>query len=179
MIKGLCFFCLAVFISCNQANNKSDDHIISGNKCSVNNNKEGQMQNWQSFKLDSVNIHVVFFTRPILEATYTLQGHCININSISVDEEFSKEVCERKTVHKIERYISLFYISKEDNIVLNRTKRDYIESTDYPYIKVVGYQNKKEVFNVNTQIGDEEYDIEYHPDFIDFYEFLDSLVKEK
>lgn len=67
------------------------------------------------------------------------------------------------------KYINQFYIDKEDNIILNRTKREYLESTDYPYIKVVGYQNKKEVFNVSTQIGEEEYDVEYHPEFLEFY----------
>lgn len=73
--------------------------------------------------------------------------------------------------------ITQFYINKEDKIILNKTKRDYIRSMDYPYIKVIGYRNKKEIFNEAMKIGDEEYDIEYNPKFLEFYEFLDLLVK--
>lgn len=84
-----------------------------------------------------------------------------------------------KNKSKIIEYVNQFYIDKEKKIILRRTKRGYLESTDYPYIKVIGYQNKKEVFNVTTQIGEEEYDVEYHPKFLEFYEFLDSLVKDE
>lgn len=76
------------------------------------------------------------------------------------------------------RNITQFYINKEEKIILGKTKRDYISSMDYPYIKVIGYSNKKEIFNEAIQIGDEEYDIEYNPKFLEFYNFLDSLVKE-
>ncbi len=180
MINGLYFFCFLVFISCNQGNDKSDSRsFINDNAHAINNTKENQMPNGQDFKLDSVKIRVVFFTRPVLEATYTIKEHCINITSLNVDGEYSKEVCERKTVLQIKRYISQFYLDKEDKIILNKTKRDYILSTDYPYIKVNGYQDGKEVFDKRSQLGDEEYDIDFNPTFLEFYEFLDSLVKEK
>lgn len=78
--------------------------------------------------------------------------------------------------------INHFYIDEKMEIKLNKEKRDYIRSMDYPYIKVIGYQNKKEILNKTTRIGDEEYEIDYNPKFLEFYEFyefLDSLVKEE
>lgn len=76
-------------------------------------------------------------------------------------------------------YINQFYIDKKDNIVLTKSKNNEMLITDYPSIKVMGYKDKKEIFNVNTQIGDEEYDIEFHPKFLEFYNLLESLIKEK
>jgi hypothetical protein len=93
--------------------------------------------------------------------------------------DFKKRIEDKHISQEFKKYVNQFYIDKEKKIILKRTKRGYLESTDYPYIKVVGYQNKKEVFNVTTQIGEEEYDVEYHPEFIEFYKFLDGLVKEK
>jgi len=163
-------------MSCNQVGSIVDNEVLLETTHSSNRN---QISDRQNFKLDSVKIRVISFTRPILEATYILENYCVNITSVSVDGDSSKEVCKKETINQIKRYLSIFYINREEEIELKRTKRDYIESTDYPYIKVIGYQNKKEIFNVNTQIGDEEYDIEYHPKFLEFYNFLNSLIKEE
>ncbi len=92
---------------------------------------------------------------------------------------FKKSVENKQSIQTFLKYVNLFYIDKEKKIILNRKKRDYLESTDYPNIKVIGYINKKEVFNVKTQIGEEEYDVEFNPKFLEFYEFLDNLVKQK
>ena len=92
---------------------------------------------------------------------------------------------EEKTVNSLEKhnrlmnYINQFYIDKEDEIILKKTLRGYIESTDYPFIKVIGYRENKEVFNKNVQIGEERYEIEYHPEFIEFYEFLERLIEDR
>ena len=92
---------------------------------------------------------------------------------------FKKRIEDKIIRQEFKKYIDQFYIDKENKIILKRTKRGYLKSIDYPYIKVIGYQNKKEVFNVTTQIGEEEYDVEYHPNFLEFYEFLDGLTTEK
>lgn len=177
MIKELCLSCIAMIMICKPHMSEIDNQFyITDNVVFVNDDKKKVLQN---FNLDSVNIRVVFFTRPILEASYFLKGCCIDINSVAIDGDLYKKECKKDIVNQIKQYISKFYLNKEEKIILSKAKKEYLESTDYPYIKVIGYQNNKEVFNVNTQIRDEEYDIEYHPKFLEFYEFLDSLVKEK
>ena len=89
-----------------------------------------------------------------------------------------KTLTELITLNHLIGYINQFYIDKEVEIVLKRTKRDYIESTDYPNIKVIGYQRGKKIFSTKTQIGEEDYDVEYNPQFMEFYQLLDSLARD-
>lgn len=177
MIKEFYTLFLVVFIiSCNQVGSRVDNEVLLKVTHSSNSN---QISNRQNFKLDRVEIRVVSFTRPVLEATYVIENNCIDITSVSVDGDSTKEVCEEETISQIKCYLSKFYIVKEEKIELKRTKSDYIESTDYPYIKVIGYRGGKEVFTTETQIGEEDYDVKYNPQFLEFYEFLDSLVKKE
>jgi len=90
-----------------------------------------------------------------------------------------KRIDNKQSIQAFLEYINLFYLDKEKEIILNRTKSEYLESTDYSNIKVKGYKKKKEIFNESTQIGEEKYDIEFNPKFLEFYEFLDNLVKRK
>lgn len=90
-----------------------------------------------------------------------------------------KNINEARITQQFLRFINQFYIEKTEEIIQKRVKRNYLESTDYPRIEVIGYQGGKQMFKNRTQIGEEEYDIEYHPQFLEFYEFLDSLIKEE
>ncbi len=76
-------------------------------------------------------------------------------------------------------FINTFYIDKTEEIIISRNKLDYIESTHPSEIQAIGYKNKIEIFNEKTPMDEEEYDIEFNPKFLDFYEFLDSLVSNK
>lgn len=152
-------------ISCNQSTNQEKTNLNM-----TEFKKEDQS------KIDSIIVKYWKSTEAN-EYMFYYSDEILHISSEYFD--FKKRIEDKHIRQEFKKYVNQFYIDKENNIILNRTKRDYIESTDYPYIKVVGYQNKKEVFNVTTQIGDEEYDIEYHPEFIEFYKFLDGLVKEK
>ena len=82
------------------------------------------------------------------------------------------------TSKRLINYINQFYIDKKERIIINRSKSDHLESSDYSKIRVIGYRNKNKVFDVKTRIGESEYDVEYNPKFVEFYQLLDSLAKK-
>jgi len=95
-------------------------------------------------------------------------------------EEVSKEIRHINSIaihNHIVASVNRFYINKEEKIVLKRSKRNYLKSSEYPDIRVIGYREGKEVFNKHTQIGNEEYDLEFNPKFIAFYELLSGLIR--
>jgi hypothetical protein len=49
-------------------------------------------------------------------------------------------------------------------------------STDYPYIEVTGFHNKKEIFKDKISIGNDIYDVDYYSEFLNFYELLKSIL---
>ena len=152
-------------ISCNQPVNKE--------KTSLN---MVELKQEDQSKIDSVVVKYWKSTEAN-EYLYYYSDEILQIRSEYFG--FKKSVEDKQSIQAFLKYVNQFYIDKEKEIVLNRTKRGYLESTDYPYIKAMGYKNKEEVFNATTQIGEEEYDVEYHPKFLEFYEFLDNLVKVK
>jgi len=77
--------------------------------------------------------------------------------------------------NKIINYINMFYIEKTEKIILKKIKRDYIISTDYPFIRTTGFKGKQKIFNKDVHIGEELYDVEYNPIFLEFYELLKSF----
>lgn len=129
-----------------------------------------------STKIDKVEIICMFF------GDYTDKSFRINLsNSTLIVKSFNESdtiyVNNGDIRNKAIKFINLFYIDKEEKIIINRTKRDELLSTDYPFIRVIGYREGNEVFNSKSQIGEEEYDVEYHPLFLGFYEFLNSMVE--
>src|SRR5699024_5946397 len=173
MIKEFYIFFLVVFIiSCNQTGNTDDKEIVLQEVYSSDVN---QISNRQNSKLDSVEIRIVSFTRPVLEATFVLKDDCIDIISVNVNGDFIKKLCQNESIRRIESYLSMFYLENE-KIELKRNKRNYIVSGNYPRINVSGYQDGKEIFNKQTQIGEETYDVIYNPKFLEFYEFLNEMA---
>jgi len=148
--------------TCNQCNSKER---IASNMIDLKNSNQD--------KIDSV---IVKYWKSSEAIVYTFY---YSNKALKIGSDFfnTKKIIEDKHIKQVFiRYIDQLYIDKEDKIILKRTKRGYLKSTDYPYIKVIGYRNKKEIFNLTTQVGEEEYDVEYSPKFIEFYEFLDGLV---
>lgn len=81
-----------------------------------------------------------------------------------------------KYKNKLIKYINQFYIDKTNEIVNDvKSKQEQIE-TDYPFIRVVGEKEKAQIFQKDVTLKN---NIEFTPDFIEFYKFLDSFVKEK
>lgn len=173
MIKEFYIFFLVVFIiSCNQNKNIDDKETVLQKVYSSDIN---QISNTQNFRPDSVEIRIVSFARPVLEATYVLKNDCIDIVSVNINGEFTKKSCQNESIRRLKRYLSMFYLENE-KIELKHNKRDYIVSGNYPRIDVNGYQDGKEIFNKQTQIGEDTYDVIYHPEFLEFYEFLNEMA---
>lgn len=130
-----------------------------------------------SANIDRVEILCLFFGK-YSNKSFRLFLSNTNLNIINAaDEKDTIYVDYKRNKRKLIRNINRFYINKEEEIVLKKIKRDYIKSTDYPYIKVIGYRGMKEIFNTETQIGEEDYNVEYNPQFLKFYEFLNNLIK--
>lgn len=89
-----------------------------------------------------------------------------------------KTLKDSVTSKRLINYINQFYIDKKERIIINRSKSDHLESSDYSKIRVIGYRANNEVFDVKTPIGESEYYVEYNPKFVKFYQLLDSLVKK-
>src|SRR5690625_258275 len=84
---------------------------------------------------------------------------------------------EKKTLsdlnkkHTLIKYINQFYIDKSSEIIIN-TKNEEELVADYPFVRVIGIKNEVQVFNTYTIIKD---NIEYHSEFIEFYELLREI----
>lgn len=165
IMNTLLVIALFFTVSCNQSTSKE--------KTSLN---RIELKQENQSKIDSV---IVKYWKNTEANEYVFQylDDVLQIKSEYFD--FEKTINNKQINQIFLKYVNQFYIDKKDKIILSKTKRDHIESTDYSKIQVVGYQGYKEVFNKRTQIGNEEYDIEFHPKFLEFYEFLDTLIKQK
>ena len=78
----------------------------------------------------------------------------------------AKNINSTDIVNRFVDYVNKFYIDKEEEIIFAKRKEPTI-ITDYPSITGIGYKNGKEVFSKPIQIGDESYEIEFNPIFIE------------
>lgn len=69
------------------------------------------------------------------------------------------------------KYINQFYIDKSSEIIINTKNEEELEG-DYPFVRVIGIKDGVQVFNIYTIIKD---NIEYHSEFIEFYELLRKI----
>lgn len=90
---------------------------------------------------------------------------------------FEKRISDKGIIDKFISYIDDFFITKSEKIEYSRLKSLDPIVTDYAMLKFDIFLENKQVVKESIQIGEEEYDIEYNPKFLEFYEFLDSLVK--
>jgi len=133
--------------------------------------------NLLSNQLDSIRVSCLFLGKSSKSIVFIFGGNGFkwlnnhkdnNVHYINSIEDRNKFV----------NYINLFYIDCTEEIVLEKKKRQYIVSTDYPDVVTEGYKDGKKIIYNRTQIGEEEYDVEYNPKFLEFYKFLDCLVVE-
>ena len=73
--------------------------------------------------------------------------------------------------------VDAFFITKSEKIEFNKVKRDNQIFSDYPVLTYELFLENKSVIKQTIQIGYEDYDVEYNPKFLAFYEFLDNLVR--
>jgi len=90
---------------------------------------------------------------------------------------FEKRISDKGIIDKFISYIDDFFITKSEKIEYSRLKSLDTIVTDYSMLKFDIFLENKQVVKESIQIGEEEYDIEYNPKFLEFCEFLDSLVK--
>lgn len=91
---------------------------------------------------------------------------------------FSNEkiITDTVVINKLLRYLDAFFMTRIEKVEFSRKRSSDPIITDYSSLKFEGFFNGKMVFDEIIQIGEEEYDVKFNPKFIEFYEYLDSLV---
>lgn len=74
------------------------------------------------------------------------------------------------------RLIERFYIDKTDSIALAKNKSEDALVSNYSSIEVKVMDKGKLLADQRTQIGSEEYEIEFNPEFIKLYELIQELT---
>lgn len=100
---------------------------------------------------------------------------------IRVSEYFSafqEQFSNRVIIDTFLSYIDSFFITKSEKIEISRVKRDDQICTDYTTLSFEIFLKNKSVIKQTHQIGYEDYDVEYNPLFLAFYEFLDNLCMD-
>jgi len=131
-----------------------------------------------SNSIDRVEVLCLFFGK-YRDKSFTL--YLSNSNVKKVDFHNEDEVIKIKSTkihNNLINYVNRFYIDKNEKIILNQNKRNYIKSTNYPTILVIGYKGERQIFKDKTSIGYESYDVDYSTKFIEFYNLLESLSDE-
>ncbi len=124
--------------------------------------------------IDSIAVTGLFFGKHSKSFTlHFYEGNLVGAFHHGKEEKFTIHSLDKK--NKFINYINRFYIEKSDSIVLSE-RSEPAPVTDYPFIRVKGFKGEKEVLNKDVTLYS---NIEFHPQFIEFYEFLDSLVKEE
>ncbi len=170
----LCVFLL----SCNGQQQKSNKKDNSNDTNVALVQKDYKRTERTVLGVDSLTITCLMFgvgsDKSFVIKSSNIKSVWINFHNEKERGEFSQE-----EINHLWYFVKLFYIDKKEKIVLNRTKRACMVSSDYPFIEVIGYKEGKEDFKKSRYIGAEVYDIEFNPKFLEFYEFLDSLVSNK
>ncbi len=146
------------FNSCNQVN-KSEASLVE-NQDNV-------------FLLDSLLIKYWKSTEAN-EYYYIYSDSTIIINSQYF--AVNKKLSEKIVINSFLNYINVLFINNTQNIIVRKTKTKETIITNYSVIKLKGYKNGDIIINQNIQIGEEGFDIEYSPIFLEFYDFLDNLL---
>lgn len=74
------------------------------------------------------------------------------------------------------RLVERFYIEKTDSIALARHKSEDALVSNYSSIEVKVRDKGKILVDERTQIGSEEYKIEFNPEFMKLYELIQQLT---
>ncbi len=146
--------------SCNQpANNEK----VNSSKMDVN--QEIQV------KMDSIIIKYWKNTEANEYRFYYTNGQ-LHISSEYFD--FEKKIEDDRIKSEFLNYVNDFYVGKKPIILSERKEPTPV--SDYSVIEAVGYLEEKKTFEEKTILYS---NIEFNPKFLEFFKFLDSLVKKK
>ena len=132
-------------------------------------NKTNSMQ----IKLDSITVKYWKNTEANEYHFQYLDGQ-IQVSSQYFSNE--KIITDTVVINKLLRYLDAFFMTRIEKVEFSRKRSPDPIITDYSSLKFKGFFNGKMVFDEIIQIGEEEYDVKFNPKFIEFYEYLDSLV---
>ena len=129
--------------------------------------------------IDSIVVNCYFFGKNF-NKSYTIHssGTIITVYNLhNQKDKFEIESIEKK--NQFVNYINQFYIEKTEYIEKKRVPIKDPIVTDYPTITIKGFKNGKQVLTQSTSIGEESFEIEFNPKYIEFYKFLGKLISNE
>lgn len=87
---------------------------------------------------------------------------------------FKYQIFDIETIDRFINFIDVFFVTKNEIVEIARKKTGDIIVADYPCLFITVYL-KKRVIKETVTIGNEMYNIEYNPLFLEFYEFVDNI----
>ena len=161
-----------LLVICNQClYNKTNKNTIS----EYNNNDSGDSLGIHKSLVGVDSVVVIYWAIDANEYIFIYSQGNLQIHSSSKNPTFQKCIPDSHIIDQFLDYIDIFFITKSETIVISKVKRDPIV-TDYPDITFKLYFENELVHKQTIQYGEEGYDIEYNPKFVEFYTFLDNLV---
>ena len=128
------------------------------------------------FEFDSI---VVNYWRNFDANEYTIKYSNGEIRIFCNYSSIEKIITDKDIIDKFERYVDVFFITKSEKIEYNRLKSTDPIVTDYSILKINVFYENRQVCKESIPIGEEKYDIDYNPKFLEFYKLLDTLVCQK
>lgn len=180
MNVNVSFILMLFVITCNHNLHNNHNNFSVVQKMSIDTVSEFETPNTM-IGVDSIRLiyvsphdgfHYLFkYSNGELKIARTWEGR--TISNIPLNKDSSIEMIVDRFIDSIDS----FFISKSDSIEFKKVRRDYQICSDYPVLSYEIYLENKSVIKQTLQIGYEEYDVEYNPKFLEFYEFLDNLLR--
>lgn len=180
MNVNVSFILMLFVITCNHNLHNNHNNFSVVQKMSIDTVSEFETPNTM-IGVDSIRLiyvsphdgfHYLFkYSNGELKIARTWEGR--TISNIPLNKDSSIEMIVDRFIDSIDS----FFISKSDSIEFKKVRRDYQICSDYPVLSYEIYLENKSVIKQTLQIGYEEFDVEYNPKFLEFYEFLDNLLR--
>lgn len=92
------------------------------------------------------------------------------------EDNFKHAINDKVRVNQLVDLIQQFYIKKSDKIILSKKKLNMVRASNFSSIQVKIMDKEKLLADRKTQIGSEEYEIEFNPEFIKLYQLIQKLT---
>lgn len=186
MFRATIILSLMILFSCTESKSTRDKktvdlkdtarNILVNNKVRIGIKNEDIQKSILSNQIDKVEILCLFFGE-YYDNSFRIFLSNYEVKIVDSDDENNTiYIGSERDRDKMIQYINKFYIDKTNEIVSDvKSKQEQFE-TDYPFIRVIGQKGKVQVLKKDVTLKD---NIVFSPVFLEFYNFLDSLVKEK